>query len=63
MTSLLIILFIFIHNTVVQSRIVRQHVQQRINCSRIASALALSVGEYLQFDFQLDFPGQISIRS
>ena len=44
MTSLLIILFMFIHNTVVQSRILRQHVQQRINCSRIASALAVSVG-------------------
>ena len=49
MTSLLIILFMFIHNTEVQSRIVRQLVQQRITCSRIASALALSVGEYLQF--------------
>ena len=52
MTYLLIILFMFIHNTVVQSRILRQHVQQRINCSRIASALAL----ICNFDFQLDFP-------
>ena len=53
MTYLLIILFMFIHNTVDQSRILRQHVQQRINCSRIASALVL----ICNFDFQPDFPG------
>ena len=53
MTYLLIILLMFIHNKVVKSRIIRQHVQQRINCSSIASALAL----ICNFDFQLDFPG------
>ena len=65
MTSLLIVLFMFIHNTVVQSRILRQYVQQRINCSRIALALALSVGEFLQFcrAFNSISPGQISIQS
>ena len=56
MTSLLIIWFMSIHNTVVQSRIVRQHVQQQINCSRISSALALSVGEFLQFCLSTRFP-------
>ena len=56
MISLLIILFMFIPNIVVKSRIIRQHVQQRINCSRIASALALSVGEFLQFWLSTRFP-------
>ena len=44
--------------TVVQRTVVKQ---QHLNCSRIASAPAVLVN-FCNFDFHLDFPGQISIR-
>ena len=47
----------FIHNSI--SKHVRQ---QHLNCSRIASAHSV-LANFCNFDFQLRFPGQISIRS
>ena len=52
MTSLFIILFMFIHNS--SSKNGRKTTASKVNCSRIASAPA--VGEFLQFWLSARFP-------
>ena len=60
MTSVFIILFMFIHN--ISSKNDRKTIASKFSL-RIASAPAVSATEFCNFDqFQLDFPGQISIR-
>ena len=48
----------FIHNSISKHGVRQQH----LNCSRIASAHSV-LANFCNFDFQLRFPGQISIRS
>ena len=56
MTSLFIILFMFIHNN--SSKNGRKTTASKLLTHRFRADCG---GEYCNFDFQFDFPGQISI--